>query len=92
MFKWFGEGSRKRGGKSVDKDADMFVSGAVGNKDGISDQQAFDSELIAVITAAIAAISADGGLPFRVVSFRRTSQASPAWNLAGRQEYLLAKM
>jgi hypothetical protein len=49
-------------------------------------------ELAAVIAAAVAAFLGDGAAPFRVVSFRRTGQTAPAWNLRGREEYLSGKL
>jgi len=51
-------------------------------------KQQSDAEVIAVITAAVAAFlgtSADG---FVVRSYRRTKAAKPSWNQAGRYEHL----
>jgi hypothetical protein len=49
-------------------------------------------ELIAVFAAAIAQFEGADAKPFRVVSYRRTSQTSPVWNLRGRSEYLSGKL
>ena len=84
MFKRFFGGQRNRGGEVNNK----IDSTAVNAGGGALIDGAQTGELIAVFAAAIAAMSADGGLPFRVVSFRRTSQTAPAWSLAGRQEYI----
>ena len=62
------------------------------NAGNISGNNIDDGELVAVLTAAIAAISADDGLPFRIVSYRKTTKGAPAWNLMGRQEYLSEKL
>lgn len=49
-------------------------------------------ELIAVFAAAIAEFECAGARPFRVVSFKRTGQTSPVWNLRGRSDYLYGKL
>ena len=49
-------------------------------------------ELIAVFAAAIAQFEGADAKPFRVVSYRRTNQTSPVWNLRGRSEYLSGKL
>jgi competence protein ComGC len=43
-----------------------------------------DSELIAVITAAISAFASKEHKTLRVVSFRRVGDNSPAWSMASR--------
>jgi hypothetical protein len=50
------------------------------------------NELIAVLAAAVAAAQDDSGTPFRVVSFKKSSQTAPVWNLMGRQEYISGKL
>jgi len=51
-----------------------------------------ENELIAVFIAAI--IQATGGAVStpRIVSFRKTGQNAPVWNLRGRNEYLSGKL
>ena len=49
-----------------------------------------DGELIAVFAAAIA--QATGNSEFRVVSYRRSGQAAPVWNIRGRNDYLSGKL
>ncbi|MCG8501114.1 MAG: OadG family protein [Firmicutes bacterium] len=45
-----------------------------------------DDELVAVLTAAIAASLNQSTYHLRVKSFRRISQTSPVWNTVGRKE------
>lgn len=50
-------------------------------------------ELVAVITAAImASVDTHPGYNIRLKSFRRIPQTAPAWNLAGRNEYIAGKL
>jgi sodium pump decarboxylase gamma subunit len=52
-----------------------------------------DDKLVAVLTAAI--MASMGNKPdckIRVKSFRRIPQTSPAWNLAGRYDYISEKL
>mgnify|MGYP001493708673 CR=1 FL=1 len=53
-----------------------------------------ENELVAVLTAAIAAIydATGSGANFRVRSYRRISTNSPVWNLAGRSEHIAGKL
>jgi Na+-transporting methylmalonyl-CoA/oxaloacetate decarboxylase gamma subunit len=52
-----------------------------------------DSELIAVLTAAVLSSMKDGySSNIRIKSFRRVFPSSPIWNLAGRSEYLSGKL
>lgn len=49
-------------------------------------------ELIAVITAAIAASMGGSGTDLRVKSIKRIGHTTPIWNVAGRSEYILTKL
>lgn len=53
-----------------------------------------DEELVAVITAAVMAIFAgsNSSSDIRVKAIRRTGRTSPAWNVAGRDEYLATRL
>ncbi|MCL2057950.1 MAG: OadG family protein [Oscillospiraceae bacterium] len=61
------------------------ASGAVGA--GVA-----TGELIAVITAAIAQLTGAAASSFRVVSFKKTGQSVPVWNIQGRNDYLSGKI
>ena len=55
----------------------------------IASDEEDSEELIAVLTAAIAAsMGADYASKIRVSSFRRVNKKSPVWNASGRQESL----
>jgi len=47
-----------------------------------------DEELIAVLTAAVAASLNQSTYNLKVTSFRRVNNVSPIWNTVGRQEQL----
>ena len=49
-------------------------------------------ELIAIFAAAIAQTTGAGASSFRVVSYRKTGQNTPAWNVRGRNDYLSGKL
>jgi len=50
-------------------------------------------ELIAIFAAAIAQMAGvTGAPPPRVISYRKTGQSAPVWNLRGRNEYLSEKL
>lgn len=51
-----------------------------------------NTELIAVITAAIMACMQDSGTGLRVRSIRRIGHTTPIWNIAGRNEQILSKI
>jgi len=51
-----------------------------------------EGELIAIFAAAIAQMTADATARFRVVSFRKTGQSAPAWNIQGRSDYIAGKL
>jgi len=52
-----------------------------------------DSELIAVLTAAVIAAMGGSAEPsIRVKSYRRIPQVSPVWNTVSRKEQLAAKL
>lgn len=50
-----------------------------------------DDEVIAVISAAIAAMRSRPGYKLVVRSMRHVDQNSPAWNIAGRLERMRSK-
>lgn len=49
-------------------------------------------ELIAVITAAIAASMGGSSADLKVKSIKRIGHTTPIWNVAGRNEYILSKL
>ncbi|NLM10331.1 MAG: oxaloacetate decarboxylase, gamma chain [Clostridiaceae bacterium] len=49
-------------------------------------------ELIAVITAAIAASMGGSGTGLKVRSIKRIGHTTPIWNVAGRSEYILTRL
>lgn len=49
-------------------------------------------ELIAVISAAIAASMGSSGIGLQVKSIKRIGHTTPIWNVAGRKEYILSKI
>lgn len=49
-------------------------------------------ELIAVITAAIAACMDSPSAGIKVRSIKRIGHTTPIWNVAGRNEYILSKL
>jgi len=51
-----------------------------------------DSEIIAVITAAIAAMEGDSGQKFRINKIQRVPLTAPVWNFAGRLERMAQKL
>jgi hypothetical protein len=52
-----------------------------------------NSELIAVITAAVMAVmSSNAASDLMIRSIRRVGRNSPVWNIAGRDEYLMSKL
>lgn len=51
-----------------------------------------DTELIAVITAAIMACMQGSGTGLRVRSIRRIGHTTPIWNVTGRNEQVLSKI
>jgi len=57
-----------------------------------SASEGINSELIAVIAAAIAACMSGSGTGFRVRSIKRVGHTTPVWNVAGRNEYILSKL
>lgn len=80
MGKIFYHDDKKKATKEV---APEPAAEAVAEENTVPEQETDDGELVAVITAAIAAFSEAGGgesVPgFRVVSFKRASTATP-WN------------
>lgn len=51
-----------------------------------------DTEIIAVITAAIMACMQGSGTGLRVRSIRRIGHTTPIWNVTGRNEQVLSKI
>jgi sodium pump decarboxylase gamma subunit len=51
-----------------------------------------DTEIVAVITAAIMAYMQDSGIGLKVRSIKRIGHTTPIWNIAGRNEHILSKM
>ncbi len=52
-----------------------------------------DGELVAVIMAALMnVLSANAVSDLKIKSIRRVGRNSPVWNLAGRDEYIAAKL
>lgn len=51
-----------------------------------------NTEIIAVISAAIMACMQDSGTGLRVRSIRRIGHTTPIWNVAGRNEQILSKI
>ncbi len=63
------------------------------NEKNNTDYLQSQDELVAVLTAAIlASVRNTTECNLRVKSFRRISQNSPAWNTAGRNEYISGKL
>ena len=50
------------------------------------------SGLIAIFAAAIAQSTGAEASSFRVVTYRKTGQNAPVWNISGRSEYLAGKL
>lgn len=56
-------------------------------------ENADDGELVAVIMAALMnVLSTDAVSDLKIKSIRRIGRNSPVWNLAGRDEYIAAKL
>ena len=51
-----------------------------------------DCELAAVFAAAIAAMTGEDASTLQVVSYRKTGQTAPVWNVKGRYDYLAGKL
>jgi hypothetical protein len=51
-----------------------------------------EGELIAIFAAAIAYAAGVAAARFRVVSYRKTGQTSPVWNIQGRSDYMADKL
>ena len=51
-----------------------------------------DCELAAVFAAAISAMTGEDASTLRVVSYRKTGQTAPVWNVKGRYDYLAGKL
>jgi len=58
----------------------------------VSASDTLSPELIAVITAAIAASMQSSASGIRVKSIKRIGHTTPIWNIAGRNEYILSKL
>lgn len=55
-------------------------------------QHGLSPELIAVITAAIAASMGGSSADLKVKSIKRIGHTTPIWNVAGRNEYILTRL
>ena len=53
---------------------------------------AHTGELVAVLAAAIAAATDSDVSGIKVVSYRKTGQTAPIWNVKGRYDYLAGKL
>ncbi len=51
-----------------------------------------DPELLAVISAAIAASMQSANTGYMVRSIKRIGHTTPIWNVAGRNEYILSRL
>lgn len=83
----------KKAKKIPDDSVQPEMSGFRQSVRNASDMPLSAEELIAVLTAAVQAYA--GSNPdcrIRVKSFRRIPQNTPAWNMAGRKEYLSNKL
>ena len=57
-----------------------------------NNQTNIDSEIIAVITAALTALEENTGIKLSISNIRRLPQSAPAWGLAGRAERMAQKL
>ena len=62
------------------------------NDDNAGAMKIPDGELVAIFAAAIAQTKGAGAPSFRVVSYRKTGQNAPVWNIRGRNDYLSGKL
>ncbi len=58
----------------------------------VNENEQDEEELVAILTASIAASLNTSTYNLRVMSFRRTNQSSPIWNSVGRKELLETKL
>lgn len=58
---------------------------------GTSTDAVNDSQIVAVVMAALMNILSEEGGELRIKSIRRTGRSSPVWNVAGREDYIAAK-
>jgi sodium pump decarboxylase gamma subunit len=89
-----GRGGKRRetmeNNEATEPQQSIFLSD---NSNDVSDAAAVDNtEIIAVISAAIMACMQDSGTGLRVRSIRRIGHTTPIWNVAGRNEQILSKI
>ncbi len=87
-----GRGGKR--GKETEKETTTEPQQGISLSDNaIEDSYIADNtEIIAVITAAIMACMQDSGTGLRVRSIRRIGHTTPIWNVAGRNEQILSKI
>ena len=86
-----------RNNKSINKnnDSDSGKGISVHSTTNVNSSSSLDGlspELIAVITAAIAACMDSSGAGLQVKSIKRIGHNTPIWNVAGRNEHILSKI
>ncbi|MEG6612384.1 OadG family protein [Pseudoclostridium thermosuccinogenes] len=88
----------KTGGKDKMNTKDNDMPAPQAHKDVVEESTAYieqkdDSELVAVLTAAvIAAMGGSSESNIHVKSYRRIPQISPVWNSVSRKEQIAAKL
>jgi sodium pump decarboxylase gamma subunit len=86
LLHWLANGSNKKEKKVDIQPVDEQAKLAAGNNYEQEDIE--NEELVAVISAAIAAMLETSTCDFVVKSIRRVSAATPRWNQVGRQEQI----
>ncbi len=85
-------GSDKSQNTHSQKENASKVESAAALQDKVQDTTD-DGELVAVIMAALMnMLSANAVSDLRIKSIRRVGRNSPVWNIAGREEYISAKL
>ncbi len=74
--------------KNISTVANSYGSSLETSTEVIEDEE----EIVAVLTAAIAASLNMSSYNLRIKSFKRIGQSSPAWNFVGRKELLESKL
>jgi len=88
-------GKRRNGNEKKNETApepQQNISLSDNTTNAANDATVDNTELIAVITAAIMACMQDTGTGLRVRSIRRIGHTTPIWNVAGRNEQILSKI
>jgi len=65
---------------------------AASENDTFSPADNINPELLAVITAAVAASLQGTNIRYTVRSIKRIGHTTPVWNVAGRNEYILSRL